>query len=437
MTSVDIKHLLKESIGLHADSVGDSSIDRAIRHRMNALGIAHDHDYLSCLKSSPEELSELIEEVVVPETWFFRNGAPFEALAKLLPGLLENSQNRFLRILSVPCSTGEEPYSIAMTLLECSRVGNFEFMVDSVDVSKRAINKAKRGVYGSYSFREGNNLEVFKNKYFQKEKNGFHLSPQVKQFVKLSQGNVLTDNIAPTPSYYDVIFCRNLFIYFDNDTQTRVLNKLGLLLKPSGVLFLGHAETSQVVNDQFIRIDIPKAFAFQKRDAKSPATGREKATANIKALEAAYQQLMDAAPAANAKSANGGGPTRKPRKSKASRQAVNQQEPADTGAHADVMRQIELGRLTEAAAECEKMLKDNQESSEAYYLLGLISHLEGNGGAAESLLKKAMYLDPNHHGALGLSALLAENRGDTDIALALRRREQRVLKRTLSGKPEN
>jgi len=146
---------------------------------------------------------------------------------------------------------------------------------------------------------------------------------------------------------------------------------------------------------------------------------------------------MDAAPAAKAKSANGDGATRKPRTSKASRQAVNHQEPADSGARADVMRQIELGRLTEAAAACEKMLKENQESSEAYYLLGLISHLEGNGGAAESLLKKAMYLDPNHHGALGLSALLAENRGDTDIAQALRRREQRVLKRTMSGKQEN
>jgi len=432
MTCAEIKLLLKETIGLHAEAVGDSSIERAIRQRMNALGIADDNVYLSRLKSGMEELSELIEEVVVPETWFFRNVVPFEALAKLLPDLLVNSQNNFLRILSVPCATGEEPYSIAMTLLECASAGSFDFVVDSIDVSKRAVSKAKRAVYGNYSFREGEGIEALKEKYFQKEKNGFHLRPDVKKYVKPVQGNVLTDNIAPTTAYYDVIFCRNLLIYFDRDTQARVLNKLGSLLKPTGILFLGHAETSQAVNDLFSRINIPKAFAFQKKEAKPISTGREKATANIKALEAAYQQLKNATPVATAKKTASTGAKKK------SRAVKNEQagDAAATGFHALITRLIELGRLTEAAAECERSLQENPESSEAYYLLGLISHLEGNGGAAESFLKKAMYLDPNHHGALGLSALLAENRGDADIAQTLRRREQRVLKRKSSRKSE-
>lgn len=427
--------MLKESIGLHADAIGDSSIERAIRQRMNALDIADDNVYLSRLKSGMEELPELIEEVVVPETWFFRNVVPFQALAKLLPDLLVNSQNNFLRILSLPCATGEEPYSIAMTLLECAGAASFDFVVDSIDVSKRAIGKAKRAVYGNYSFREGENIDALKEKYFQREKNGFHVKPEVKKFVKPVQGNVLSDNIAPSVAYYDVIFCRNLLIYFDRDTQARVLNKLGSLLKPAGILFLGHAETSQAVNDLFARINIPKAFAFQKKEAKPISTNREKATANIKALETAYQQLKIAASAGTAKKGKGVVTSGAKKKSRTVKHEPSG-DAANTSLQEQITHHIELGRLAEAASECEIILQENPQSAEAYYLLGLISHLEGNGGVAESFLKKAMYLDPNHHGALGLSALLAENRGDAEIAQTLRRREQRVLKRKSSRKSE-
>lgn len=428
MKCPEIKKLLKESIGLHAEAVGDSSIERAVRLRMGALDMVEESDYLARLKSCAQELAELIEEIVVPETWFFRNVVPFATLARLLPELLEQSQERFLRILSLPCSTGEEPYSIAMTLLECTALGGFDFIVDSVDVSQRAIDKANKAVYGNYSFREGDEIDTLREKYFDKEKNAYRLKAEVKQYVKAVRGNVLTDNIAPSACYYDVIFCRNLLIYFDRETQARVLNKLGSLLKPAGILFLGHAESSQAVNELFTRINIPKSFAYQKKAAKPISTPKSKAAANIKALEAAYQQLMKTIPAA--------APTKtrekRPDKPKKPRAAVNTRNAGgqeEISSHGLIGHHIELGRLTEAAAECEKLLKAHPESAEAYYLLGLISHLEGNNGAAEALLKKAMYLDPNHHGALGLSAMLAEKRGDPEIAQTLRRREQRVLKR--------
>lgn len=434
MPCSEIKTLLKQSIGLHAGSVGDSSIERAIRQRMNAIGIADESAYLSCLNAGADELAELIEEVVVPETWFFRNTVPFKALANFVPALLAHSQDRFLHILSLPCSTGEEAYSIAMTLLDCEASGSFDFVVDSIDVSKRAINKAKRAVYGSYSFREGDDIESMKEKYFLKEKNGFHLKPEVKRYVKPVQGNVLADNIAPSGAYYDVIFCRNLLIYFDRETQARVLNKLDALLKPTGILFLGHAETTQTINDHFVRLEIPKAFAYQKKATTPLASSKQRSALNVQALEAAYQQLLKATPVSASKASKGTTTAATNKTPKVKKSATQSREMEKADIHALISHHIELGRLTEASTQCEKLLKENPESAEGYYLLGLISHLEGNDVTAESLLKKAMYLDPNHHGALGLSAMLAEVRGDSDVANTLRRREQRVLTRKTSRK---
>ena len=120
MALSDIKNLLQEHIGLHSETIGDSSLLRAITHRMKAVNIENVDDYRSLLLRDQEELNELVEEVVVPETWFFRNLVPFNTLAKCVPDFQKSvkATSSPLRALSVPCSTGEEPYSIAITLFE-------------------------------------------------------------------------------------------------------------------------------------------------------------------------------------------------------------------------------------------------------------------------------------------------------------------------------
>lgn len=152
-----IKKMLKKNIGLHADTVGVSSIERAISHRMSHVGVSTASSYYSLIKKDKKELGELIEEVVVPETWFFRNKSPFEALREcvvemgFVNGKFGNADP--LKILSLPCATGEEPYSIAMALLD-SGLSENDFHVYGVDVSKRALTKARRAIYGQHSFRE-------------------------------------------------------------------------------------------------------------------------------------------------------------------------------------------------------------------------------------------------------------------------------------------
>ena len=151
--------LIKELTGLTAESVGIATIERAIKARMAALGVSEDTRYLTVVRQSVAEKQQLINEITVPETWFFRDLEPFRLLENYATRVwLPNKGNELFRVLSLPCSTGEEPYSIVMTLLDAGLAPE-NFAVDAVDISSRVINVAKAGVYGRNSFR-GDNLQV-------------------------------------------------------------------------------------------------------------------------------------------------------------------------------------------------------------------------------------------------------------------------------------
>ena len=450
-----IKALLQEVIGLHPGSIGDASIERAIHHRMKALGLAamgarNERIYLRRIQQDKNEFDELVEEVVVPETWFFRNVFPFEALVSYLPGLKhQGAGERKTKILSLPCSTGEEPYSIAMVLMEeALSVGDFS--IDAHDVSQRAIRKAKRAIYGQHSFRE--EYRGLRDRYFQRTRAGYVLDASVKAKVAFSRANIITDDFDHKRSTYDVIFCRNLLIYFDRPTQARVLKKLHRMLKPGGILCVGHAEAAQVTRDYFSPLDFSMAFAFSKVGegseifADAPPPGNRffmQDGDTLKDLQSTFHDLVGlvekdrafgrrlsrAAPAAKAPTAL------PPPKKKTPAKTRKGQQPADgSGPLEQVSTYLQLGRLKEAATLCENYLKQNPQSETAYYYLGLVGLRQGSVGAAESLLKKALYLDPAHHQALGQLALLAEKRGDAAQAADYRRRQKRAMRRHAGGK---
>ena len=153
MAPIDFEKVLKQAMGLDAVSIGSTTIERAVRVRMADLGLGRREDYWQQLHDSTDELQELIETVVVPETWFFRDREAFGALVRLVTEeWLPAHPAGILRLLSVPCSTGEEPYSIVMALLD-GGVSLERFQVDAVDISARALAQARRGVYGMNSFR--------------------------------------------------------------------------------------------------------------------------------------------------------------------------------------------------------------------------------------------------------------------------------------------
>jgi chemotaxis protein methyltransferase WspC len=403
-----IEALLKEVIGLDAATVGDATIGRAVRGRQASCGLPELEAYQALLRQSPAELQELIDAVIVPETWFFRDRGALDAMVRLVREELGGSQP--LRLASLPCSTGEEPYSISMALLD-GGVAPERIRIDAVDVSSRSIAMARRAVYGRNAFR-GADLS-FRDRHFEAVAGGYRPSEAVRRPVHIAQGNLLDAATLPPPGSLHVVFCRNVLIYFDRSTQEAALRILHRLLAPGGILFLGPSETGLPSRQDFIWMKLPLAFAFRKApeghavlplSPPRPAPAPRPRPMAPPAPPAAPRFLSDARPR-----------PAEPPPSKASLAAAR--------ALADA------GHLAEAAQQCEACLRESGPSAEAFHLLGLLRDAAGNRLEAIAQYRKALYLDPHHQEALAHLALLLEQGGDGGAARMLRERMQRSARR--------
>jgi chemotaxis protein methyltransferase WspC len=450
-----IELMLRDRIGLDANSIGSSLIQRTVRLRMKALNLKSPEVYQQLLARSPAEWIELVESVVVTETWFFRDREPFSALVKLLfEEWLPAHPSNPVRVLSLPCSSGEEPYSIAMALLDAG-VPPERFEVGAIDLSHRALARAKRGVYGRNSFR-GKELG-FRDHFFKPCKEGFTLNPAVRGLVRFFQGNLLGPESLAGKGTYDFIFCRNLLIYFDRPTQQKALLRISELLTHSGVLFVGPAEQPLAMEHGFVPANIPMAFACRKaghpgangkaatsrKPAKPPVTlskppqppAPAAATTQFGSVTAgngANQKLSGkpAEPAPDpAQPASAATLPTNPREAGAGLTQTAVSAPKETR-RADLeyaRRLADAGRLGEAAGLCEAHLRENRDSASGYYLLGLVRDAQGDARAVDCY-RKALYLEPQHHDCLLQLALHAERAGDRARGDVYRRRAQRLKK---------
>src|ERR1043166_5159201 len=173
-----IEKMLRERIGLDAASVGSGSIQRIIRLRMKGAGVTNATSYRTILTQSPMEWDELVEAVVVTETWFFRDAEAFGIVVEAAQLCRAGSM---LRVLTIPCSSGEEPYSLAIALKEAG-ISPERVRIEAVDISSRVLARAKSGLYGKNSFR-GKNL-AYRDRYFASTKHGFALQQEIRDSVK-------------------------------------------------------------------------------------------------------------------------------------------------------------------------------------------------------------------------------------------------------------
>ncbi|HEX2011785.1 MAG TPA: protein-glutamate O-methyltransferase CheR, partial [Roseateles sp.] len=230
-----VEQLLHRLIGLDTGSVGRPLLARALQRRMTACGAADSAGYWQRLQQSLDERQALVEAVVVPETWFFRYPESFAILgAQAQARRLALAGARPLRLLSLPCASGEEPYSAAMCLLDAGFAAG-DFRIDALDVSARVIAAARQARYGANAFRSSD--LAFRERHFQAEGDGYRLNETVRQAVSFGIGNLLDPALQTGAPVYDFLFCRNLLIYFDAPTQRRALERLERLLDPAGVLF--------------------------------------------------------------------------------------------------------------------------------------------------------------------------------------------------------
>jgi chemotaxis protein methyltransferase WspC len=398
-----IEQWLRASMGLDAASIGSTSIHRTVRLRMKAARIAAVEDYERMLQESAAEWEQLIEAVVITETWFYRDPQAFKALAGILlmDWLPANPAGR-ARILSLPCSSGEEPYSIVMALLDAG-IPAGRFTVEGVDLSQCALEKAAAGRYGKNSFR-GADLS-FRDRHFSHSGDAFQINPKVRDSVNFLRANLLNDVVPLGQARYDFIFCRNLLIYFDRATQRQAFAKLGSLLARGGTLFVGPAEVPLALENGFAAVNLPMAFAC-RRASEMPAAHRL-----APPLRAPAKPLLKPAPPVAI------GLPRPARPAKSAPEAVDQLAAARDLADG--------GKLAEAAQLCNAHLDRHGASVHAFYLLGVIHDAQGDPQARE-FYRKALYLDPNHYESLLQMALLTEKDGDSGAARNFRRRAQKL-----------
>ena len=398
---------LKERIGLDVASVGEAIIERAVRQRCQVSQVPTADAYWQLLQSSHDEQQALIEAVIVPETWFFRYPESFATLARLAQArLAEIKQMRALRILSLPCSTGEEPYSIAMALLDAG-LAPHQFKVQGMDVSPLSVERARRGVYGKNSFR-GADLE-FRDRHFTEDGGAYRIADRVREQVRLHVGNLLDPALLANEASYDFVFCRNLLIYFDQPTQQQVFDVLKQLTHVDGVLFIGPAEGSLLGRHGMRSIGVPQSFAFSRHvESAAPAP--------VFVPMPAAPPKRGAAPIAL-----------KPRPfSTASAQAPLKAPHTEAG---ELLNQIATlaneGKSAEARAACERYLGSHPPVAQVFYWLGLLSDVAGSAPQAQGYYRKALYLEPQHPQALMHLAALLESQGDSAGARRLQARAVR------------
>jgi chemotaxis protein methyltransferase WspC len=422
MLIAEFEQLLQQTMGLDAASIGSSTIERAVQRRLSACGLEDPYAYWERARTSPIELQELIEAVVVSESWFIRDIEAFAAMTRLAyQEWMQDHSEGVLRLLSLPCSTGEEPYSMAIALLDAGFPPNL-FRIDAVDISGRALQRAQHAVYGRNSFR-GDDLG-FRDRHFEHVPHRYRLSETVRRHVHFERGTLIDAGLLAGTAVYDIIFCRNLLICFDRPTQHHALDVLTRLLTAKGLLFVGPSESGLLLSHGFDSAKVPLAFAFRKAGALAAEIKRHaihpiSPAAPARAIPFALRPALDrrSVPRHRPIAAQRPVPT----------VTLEPRPPAEASASTDeAQRLADQGRLVEAARCCEEVLRSQGPSAPAYYLLGLVHDATDNRRQACEFYRKALYLDPIHHEALVNLAVLLEQQGDAAGAEVLSERARRL-----------
>jgi len=266
-----IRDLIYQVAGIfHPDNKLSLLLDRCGR-RMKEIKSQSLREYFDCLTTRPNrqaELVALLNEITIGETCFFRNQSQLDALRQIiLPKIIEAKSKlpfRRLRIWSAGCSTGEEPYTLRILMLEESqrRLKDWTVEILATDLNEHSLDHARTAIFNAYSTR--NLTPYFRDKYFTPIADQLQLQPSLRDTVNFSRLNLSDDSRMIFMKGMDIIFCCNVLIYFDLASKRRVIQHFYNNLLPHGYLFLGQAESLFGVNDDFRLVHLPRATAYIK-----------------------------------------------------------------------------------------------------------------------------------------------------------------------------
>lgn len=256
------KQLIYNEAGIHLADSKITLLSNRIRKRLKALNIGSFHNYYKYLKSSEDhevEIVNMLDAVTTNVSSFFRNPKQFTAFReKVMPLILErNSQRRGLKILSAGCATGEEPYTISIVLNEhfSKELQDWTVWIEAMDICTEALKKAEAGIYKTEKISEDVD-EAIVRKYFKKlDDDTYQIMPELKKRVLFRKFNLKQDEFS---SSYDAIFCRNVVIYFDDETKDRIYQKFYHALGTNGYFLVG--PTEGILNDQRFKYVSPGIY---------------------------------------------------------------------------------------------------------------------------------------------------------------------------------
>lgn len=441
--------LLRRWMGLDPHTIGESAIRRAVRVRMLSLALEDLAAYVRLVEADPAERDRLVEEVVVAESWFFRDVQVYELVRRHAASRIgDGKHGGTMRILSAPCAAGEEPYSIAMALLDAGHPSG-SFRIDAIDISRVSLAKAIVGRYSPNAFRNADS--AYRDRWFRIDQRGAILDDSVKACVNFAWANILEpalleETLGVGRGTYDIVFCRNLLIYLTPDARLAVARTIDRLLKPDGIVVVGAAEPA-ILGNGWTACSPASTFVMRRStaaDASAPDRIRGVPPRRLEGVSPAPSalspvsrpsptlpgsvpppQTADFPPAIDPPPTGSVPP--------ASRSS---DPPPPTTVDAVIQTANTLAnerRFNDAIAVCEAYLAGARPNAELFFMMGMIHQTSGRHDRAEDCFHRALYLDAGHEEASLALSLLAEERGDRDLADKYRRSARRIIERKTSS----
>ncbi len=448
------REAITQHLGLRFEDTKLGELAEALVARMKVSSCDKVAAYLSYLAASREEQRALASHLTVPETFFFRMPDHFRALKDaVLPKFLNTNYHR-IRILSAGCASGEEAYSVAMLMHDCADLRANAVTIRGVDINPAVIAKARQARYTEWSLRE--TPPEMRDRHFHKHGRQIQLNDDIRGMVSFEEGNLMD----PGAKFWqkescDVIFLRNVLMYFSPEATREVIGRVAECLVPGGYFFMGSAESLRGLSHEFHLCQTHGAFYYQRRSPGDEAqaevgSGPSTATAPTKidrtrspesvpeiqsdwlnTIRLASERVEDltrtrkkSQPGVKSITEKPGAPLKRPDVSAAMdllrqerfAEALNELPPeTNASGDAQLLRAVVLanaGRLAEAEAACEVLLKSDELNAGAHYVMAMCREHAADWRGAEGHDQAAIYLDPSFampHLHLGLLARRAED----------------------------
>ena len=424
--------------GIHFDEKRLSTLEVSLLARMSIKNLGNFREYYRLLKAEPEgenEFRELLSLLTINETSFFRNPPHFDILRNdILPDLItERSQgDRTLKIWSAGCSTGEEPYSIAMVVRDLiPRVSNFRIEIWGTDIDKRALWAAQRAVYSERALR--NMAKEYRARYFRPvTSNKYELDKSIRNMVTFSYANLAKDT-APLSiaGSCDVIFCRNVIIYFDPQTTRRVISTFHDSVRPGGYLFVGHSETLTQFSTNFALIMKGETFLYRKEDRRAKASAGLARVDRERTRPARQPDVWHRLRSALSEKGEEAAPSPpEPTEPRGSDAAAEEEEPAAPltprqaieRLHEQALAQYRAGSYEQAERVCGEILQRDGDHVGARLLLASFCVNQGQYDRALEECDRVTRISPLSHGAYFLRGTVYAKQQQRDRAVREYRR---------------